>query len=103
MWSAADPWFMQALEEGAEVARIELDDPGGINTAYTSVPALGPERVDNKFFEVSTVAHGIGVGARLVQALVDRYPIRRLFACSEESHGFWSARGWARFDHPGRE
>lgn len=28
-----EPWFVQVLEGGAEVARVELDDPGGINPA----------------------------------------------------------------------
>jgi hypothetical protein len=39
-----DPWFVQVLENGAEVARVEFDDPGGINPEYSNVPKLGQDR-----------------------------------------------------------
>lgn len=32
------PWFVQVVEDGVEVARVELDDPGDIN------PDLGLRR-----------------------------------------------------------
>lgn len=95
-----DPWYVQVLDGGAEVARVELDDPGGINPEYVDVPELGPERLEIQFLEVATAERGRGVGARVVRALQERHPDRRLFAYSEEAHGFWASLGWERFDHP---
>lgn len=88
------------LEGGAEVARVELDDPGGINPEYADVPELGPERLEIQLIEVSTAARGRGVGTLVVQELKERHPDRRLFAYSEEAHEFWASLGWERFDHP---
>lgn len=95
-----DPWFVQVLEDGAEVARVEFDDPGGINLQYENVPPLGPERLEIQFFEVATPARHRGIGARVVQALYELHTDRRLFAYSEEAHGFWASLGWDRFSHP---
>lgn len=95
-----DPWYVQVLEDDAEVARVELDDPGGINPEYANVPELGPERLEIQFIEVATAARGSGVGTQVVQALQQRHPDRRLFAYSEEAHDFWASLGWERFDHP---
>lgn len=95
-----DPWYVHVLEGGAEVARVELDDPGGINPEYANVPELGPERLEIQFIEVATAARGRSVGTRVVQALQQRHPDRRLFAYSEQAHGFWASLGWERFDHP---
>lgn len=39
-----ESWFVQVLEHGTEVARVEFDDPGGINPNYEGVPELGDER-----------------------------------------------------------
>ncbi|WP_459979953.1 GNAT family N-acetyltransferase, partial [Mycobacterium avium] len=64
-----DPWYVQVLEDGAEVARVELDDPGGINPEYIDVPPLGPERLEIQFLEVATAERGRGVGTRVVRAL----------------------------------
>lgn len=36
-----ESWFVQVLEHGTEVARVEFDDPGGINPNYEGVPELG--------------------------------------------------------------
>ena len=94
------PWFVQVLGDGAEVARVELDDPGGINPEYAGVPTLGPERLEIQFIEVATASQGRRVGTEVVRALEDRYANRRLFAYSEEAHGFWASLGWDRFDHP---
>ena len=55
-YTVDEPWFVQTLEDGREVARAELDDPGGINPEYTGVPALGPERLEIQFFEVALAA-----------------------------------------------
>jgi GNAT superfamily N-acetyltransferase len=95
-----EPWFVQVLEDGAEVARVELDDPGGINPTYANVPVIGPERLEVQLIEVATAARGRGVGTLVVQALADRHPSRRLFAYSEEAHRFWASLRWDRFDHP---
>lgn len=95
-----DPWYVQVLEDGAEVARVELDDPGGINPEYADGPELGPERLEIQFIEVATASRRLGLGTRVVQALQERHPDRRLFAYSEEAHGFWASLGWERFDHP---
>jgi hypothetical protein len=54
--TTGDPWFVRVLEDGIEVARVQLDDPGGINPAYTDVPTLGPERLKIQFIEVATAA-----------------------------------------------
>ena len=95
-----EPWFVQVLEDSVEVARVELDDPGGINPAYANVPSTGPERLEVQFIEVATVARDRGIGTRAVQALAQRHRNRRLFAYSEEADRFWGSLGWERFDHP---
>jgi GNAT superfamily N-acetyltransferase len=95
-----EPWFVRVLEDGVEVARVELDDPGGINPTYTDVPMIGPERLEIQFIEVATAARRRGIGTRVVQALTERHPDRRLMAYSEGAHGFWASLGWERFDHP---
>ncbi|MEN2511146.1 GNAT family N-acetyltransferase [Gordonia polyisoprenivorans] len=94
------PWYVQVLDDGAEVARVELDDPGGINPEYVGVPELGPERLEIQFIEVATAARGRGVGTWVVRALQQRHPDRRLFGYSEGAHRFWASLGWDRFDHP---
>lgn len=98
-----DPWFVQVLENGAEVARVEFDDPGGINPEYVDVPTMGQERLEIQFFEVATFTRGHGVGTRAVLALQDAHPDRHLFAYSEDAHRFWASLGWERFDHPDGE
>jgi GNAT superfamily N-acetyltransferase len=105
-WSTAsgaigDPWFVQVLEDGVEVARVQLDERGGANPTYTDVPVLGPERLKIQFIEVATAARLRGVGTRVVQGLMDRHPDRRLLAYSEGADRFWTRLGWDRFDYPG--
>lgn len=95
-----EPWFVQVMEDGVEVARVELDDPGGINPTYVNVPAIGPERLEIQCIEVATAARGRRIGTQVVQALVQRHPDRRLMAYSEDAHDFWASLGWDRFDHP---
>jgi len=94
-----DPWFVRVLENSVEVARVELDDPGGINPAYRGVPKLGDERLEIQFIEVATAARGCGVGARVIHALAERHPGRRLFAYSEADR-FWTRLGWEPFYDP---
>lgn len=96
-----DPWFVQVLESGVEVARVELDDPGGINPRYMNVPELGYERLEIQFIEVALAARGRRIGTRVVRSLADRHPDRRLFAYSEEADRFWASVGWEPFYDPG--
>jgi GNAT superfamily N-acetyltransferase len=95
-----EPWFVQVLEDGAEVARVELDDAGGINPTYKGVPAIGTERLEVQLIEVATTARGRGVGTRVVHGLARRHANRRLFAYSENADAFWDSLDWNRFDHP---
>lgn len=94
-----EPWFVQVFEDGSEVARVEFDDPGGINPEYTDVPKLGKERLEIQFIEVAAAASRRGIGTRVVHGLTELYSNRRLFAYSEEADDFWASLGWQRFDH----
>lgn len=96
-----DPWFVQVLEGDVEVARVEFDDPGGINPRYANVPELGNERLEIQFIEVACAARGRGIGTQLVRGLADRHPDRRLFAYSEGADHFWASVGWEPFYDPG--
>ncbi|MDH6245502.1 GNAT family N-acetyltransferase [Mycobacterium sp. OTB74] len=94
------PWFVQVLQDGVEVARVELDDPGGINPEYAHVPVIGDdERLEIQFIEVATASMRCGIGTGVVEALADRHRGRRLFAYSEDADEFWGSLGWQRFDH----
>ena len=81
------------------MARVDLDDPGGINPAYRGIPELGDERLEIQFIEVATGARGRGVGTRVVRALAERHRGRRLFAYSEADR-FWMRLGWEPFYDP---
>ena len=60
-----EPWFVQVLDQtGTEVARVEFDDPGGINPEYANVPNIGVERLEIQFLEVAAGFRGRGVGGR---------------------------------------
>lgn len=98
--SYGDPWYVQVLQDGAEVARVKLDDPGGINPEYVGVRELGPERLEIQFIEVAAAARGRDVGTAVVRALARRHEDRRLFAYSEKADGFWASLGWDQSDHP---
>lgn len=95
-----EPWFVQILQDGVEVARVELDDPGGINPTYRDVPKLASPCLEIQFIEVSTGARRRHIGTRTVHALAQRHGDRRLLAYSEEADEFWDSLGWDRFDHP---
>lgn len=74
-----EPWFVQVLDQtGTQVARVEFDDPGGINPEYANVPNIGVERLEIQFLEVAAGARGRGVGGRVVRSLMERHPDRRL-------------------------
>lgn len=91
------PWYVQVLEEGREVARVEIDDPGGINQDYGDVPDLGDERLEIQLIEVVPIHRRRGVATAVIRALEARHPDRRLFAYSELADGFWDSLGWERF------
>lgn len=94
-----EPGFVQVLEGAVEVARVEFEDPGGINPTYADVPELGPACLEIAFIEVSTAARVCGVGTQLVRALEARHPNRRLFAYSEDDR-FLTRVGWEPFCDP---
>ncbi|TDZ96803.1 GNAT family N-acetyltransferase [Mycobacteroides salmoniphilum] len=94
------PWYVQVLENGIEVARVELDDPGCINPAYVNSPELGDARLEIQFIEVATAARGRGVGTRVVRSLMERHSDRRLFAYSVDADKFWTCLGWEPFYDP---
>lgn len=101
-WSSAsgavgDPWFVQVLENGSEVARVQFDDPGGISPHYAGVPSVGGERLEIQHIEVAASARWRKVATRTVRALMDRHPDRRLFAYSGDADGFWASLGWEPF------
>ncbi|TQR84295.1 GNAT family N-acetyltransferase [Mycobacterium hodleri] len=101
-WSSAsgavgDPWFVQVLENGTEVARVQFDDPGGISPHYARVPTVGGERLEIQHIEVAAAARRRKVATRVVRALVNRHPDRRLFAYSGDADGFWGFLGWEPF------
>ncbi|WP_064689452.1 hypothetical protein [Rhodococcus qingshengii] len=98
-YAAADPWYVQVLEAGIEVGRVQLDQKVHIEH-YANVPAIGSERLEIQLIEVAAAARGRGVGTRVVRGLAERHPDRRLVAYSEGADGFWASLGWSRFDNP---
>ena len=92
-----DPCSVQVFEGDVEVARVELDDPGGINPSYANVPVLGNERLEVQFIEVVSAACGCGIGTQVVRRLADQHPDRRLFAYSDEADRFSASVGWEPF------
>lgn len=95
-----DPWFVQVLENGAEVARVVLVEDGGFNAAHVGVPVIGVERLMVYQIEVATAARGRGIGAQVVHGLGELHRDRRLFAYSEGADHFWESLGWERFNDP---
>lgn len=96
-YHGGDAWFMQVLENGSEVARVEFDDPGAINPNYSGVPGLGGERLEIQYIEVAAAAKCRGIGTLVILALVERHSDRRPFAYSEGADGFWDSLGWEPF------
>ena len=93
-------WRAVRKSPGAEVTRIEFDDPGGINPIYANVPPLGGERLEIQLIEVAATARGRRLGTQVVRALAERYPNRRLFAYSEGADRFWASIAWEPFYDP---
>lgn len=96
------PWFVQVLEDDAEVARVELVEDGGVNPTYVGVPVIGDERLMIHLMEVATAARRRGIGTQVVLGLAERHPGRRLFAYSEGADDFWHSLGWDRFTDPAK-
>ncbi|WP_124712859.1 GNAT family N-acetyltransferase [Mycolicibacterium nivoides] len=104
-WSSAkgavgDPWFVQVMEDGVEVARVQLDERGGINPEYAGAPAIdSDELLEIQNIEVRTTARRRRVATRALQALAERHPERRLMAYSKGAGAddFWNSLGWEAF------
>jgi hypothetical protein len=109
-WSDAsgavgDPWFVAVLEDGVEVARVQLDERGGINPDYAGAPVVdSSELLEIQNIEVHTAARRRKVATRTVLALAERSPTRRLMAYSmdADSDGFWNSLGWEAFHYSER-
>jgi hypothetical protein len=103
--AVGDPWFVEVLEDGVEVARVHLDESGAINPAYADVPALdSSDLLKIQHIEVNTAVRRRKVATRVLQALVERNPDRRLMAYSSaDAEEFWNSLvDWKRFDRTGR-
>lgn len=104
-WSDAggavgDPWFVEVLEDGVQVARVQLDERGGIGTDYAGAPAIDTDDLlEIQNIEVRTAARRRKVATRVVLALAEREPERRLMAYSmgADSDGFWNSLGWESY------
>lgn len=94
-----DPWYVQVVEAGAEVARVELKEDVDIEH-YANVPVIGSERLEIAFIEVATAECSRGIGTQVVRALEQRHSDRRLLAYSEEADQFWASLGWEPFHYP---
>jgi len=95
-----DPWFVQVLEDGVEVARVEFVEDGSVNPTYAGVPVIGAERLMIHLIEVAIAARGRKIGTQVVRGLEERNPDRRLIAYSEDADCFWNSLGWKRYVHP---
>jgi hypothetical protein len=98
--AVGDPWFVEVLENGVEVARVQLDERGGINPEYTGAPTIDSvDLLEIQNIEVRAVARRRKVATRVVQALAERHSDRRLMAYSKDadSDGFWNSLGWESY------
>lgn len=96
--AVGDPWFVQVLDRGAEVARVQFDELGGINPSYVGAPVVvEDELLEIQYIEVAVSARGWKVGSHVVHGLRERHPERRLLAYSEGADGFWASVGWEPF------
>ncbi len=98
--SLSDAIFFKALEEGREVARIELSPLGNIDHYPTVDSVLGPNPIKISFFEVHHQCRGKGIGTSVIRLLEDFYPQARLVAFSENADKFWASLGWEKHLHP---
>lgn len=109
-WSDAsgavgDPWFVEIREHGVQVARVQLDERGGINPEYAGAPAIdSSELLEIQNIEVAASARRRKVATRVVRALAERHPERRLMAYSKDadSDEFWNSLCWEAFHYSQR-
>ena len=73
-WSDAggavgDPWFVAVLEDGVEVARVQLDERGGINPDYAGTPTIdAADLLKIQNIEVRTTARRRRIATRVVKS-----------------------------------
>lgn len=95
--AVGDPWFVEVLEDGVEVARVQLDERGCVNPKYAGTPDINSDDLlEIQYIEVHTATRRRKVATRTVLALAERNPERRLVAYSmdADSDGFWNSLGW---------
>jgi hypothetical protein len=98
--AVGDPWFVEVLEDGVQVARVQLDERGGIGPHYAGAPAIDSvDLLEIQNIEVATAARRRKVATRTMLALAERHPERRLMAYSKDadSDGFWNSLGWESY------
>ncbi|MFT8179763.1 GNAT family N-acetyltransferase, partial [Mycobacteroides chelonae] len=61
------------LEDGVQVARVQLDERGGINPDYAGAPTIDTaDLLEIQNIEVATATRRRKVATRVVQALANR-------------------------------
>ena len=90
--------YVQVLHDGAEVARVLLDEIVGIEY-YADAPALGATALQIELLEVSEEFRLEGIGTEVVRHLAELHPERRLVAFSEGADDFWASLGWRCHKH----
>lgn len=98
VYPGSESIFLRVLENGTEVARVELDNEVDFEH-YANAPALGATALEIQFIEVHIDHRGRGIGHEVIHLLHGRYPDRRLVAFSEGADSFWSSLGWSRHLH----
>lgn len=94
-------WYQQVLDNGGDVARVQLDGNGTVNSDYTNAPTGGGPWLKIQCIEVAVAARRRKIATRIVQELAELHPGRRLIAYSEGGDHFWdSLTAWDRYDHP---
>jgi GNAT superfamily N-acetyltransferase len=103
-----DPWFVQVMSDGEEVARVELDETWS-GSHHEGAPKFGREVLVVRQIEVAEPYRRQGIGSRVVAGLIAAHPYRRFIALSMDADEFWTSVGWERFDdlsrgpfHPGK-
>lgn len=93
-----DPWFVQVLLQGVEVARVELGADFDV-THYAGAPRLKSDALEIEFFEVAENRRGHGLGTNIIKKLCAAHPNQQFVALSEGADGFWASLGWRRYDY----
>jgi ribosomal protein S18 acetylase RimI-like enzyme len=94
-----DPWYVQALRDGIEVGRVELDEDVRFFRYYGADPSLEPNALEIQFIEVSVDCRLQGIGRSIVGELAAMHPDQTLCALSEGADPFWESLGWRRYVH----